>query len=157
MAKEFLSQRGVPFVEKRVDEDYNAAMEMVRVSQQQGVPVIVVDGQVVVGFDRPRLEKLLADAQAGRVPFGASIADAARILSRQGQIPVFGAYVGRVAPGSPAARAGLVPGDIITELNMRPIARADDVAAALAGLGRGARVSVVWTRGDRTLRSEVTL
>jgi len=157
MAKEFLSQRGVPYVEKLVDEDYNAAMEMVRVSQQQGVPVIVVDGQVVVGFDRPRLEQLLASARAGRVPFGASVADATKILSKQGQIPVFGAYVGKVAPSSPAARAGLQPGDIVTELNLRPITNAEDVAQALGGLGRGSRVSVVWTRGNQTLRSQVTL
>ena len=140
-----------------MDEDYNAAVEMVRISRQQGVPVIVVDGQVVVGFDRPRLEKLLADAQEGRVSFGASIADAAKILSGQGQIPVFGAYVGRVTPGSPAARAGLMPGDIITELNLRPITRADDVSTALAGLRRGARVSVIWVRRDQTLRTEITL
>lgn len=132
-------------------------MEMVRVSQQQGVPVIVVDGQVVVGFDRPRLESLLSGAAAGRVSFGASIADAATFLSKQGQIPVFGAYVGKVSPGSPAQRAGLAPGDVITQINVRPVARADDVAAALAGLRRGDRVSVVWTRGAQTLRSEVTL
>ncbi len=157
MAKEYLSQRGIPFTEKMVDEDYSAAMEMVRVSQQQGVPVIVVDGQVVVGFDRPRLDSLLSGAQAGRVSFGASIADAARILSKQGQIPVFGAYVGRVSPGSPAARAGLQPGDIITELNVRPISNAADVEAALAGLRRGSRLSVVWTRGGRDYRSEVSL
>ncbi len=157
MAKEFLSQRGVPYAEKRVDEDYNAAMEMVRISGQQGVPVIAVDGQVVVGFDRPRLEALLSTAQQGRASFGASVADAARILSKQGQLPVFGAYVGKVAPGSPAARAGLAPGDIVTELNLRPIRNAEDVSAALGSLKRGDRLSVVWLRGDRTLRSEVTL
>ena len=144
-------------MEKRVDEDYAAAVEMVKVSRQQGVPVVVIDGQVTVGFDRPRLEKLLADASSGRVPFGASVADAARILSRQGRIPVFGAYVGKVAPGSPAERAGLAPGDVITELNVRPITNAEGVATALAGLSRGARVAVAWTRDDRVLRSEVTL
>ncbi len=147
----------MPFVEKRVDEDYSAAMEMVRLSRQQGVPVIVVDGQVIIGFDRRRLEKLLADAETGKVSFGASVADAARILSRQGKLPVFGAYVGRVAPGSPAERAGLQPGDVVTEVNLRPIRNAEDVASALAGPGRGSRVSLVWLRDDRTLRAEVTL
>jgi serine protease Do len=138
---------------------------MVKVSGQRGVPVIVVDGQAVVGFDRPKLERLLAAGSAGgaqrqgggRVQFGASIADAATILRKQGQIPVFGAYVGRVSPGSPAERAGLQPGDVITELNLRPIARAEDVATALADLRPGGRVVVVFSRGDRTYRAETAV
>ena len=112
---------------------------------------------LTVGFEKARLEKLLADASSGKVPFGASVADAARILSRQGRIPIFGAYVGKVSPGSPAERAGLAPGDIITELNVRPVTNAEGVATALAALPRGARVAVVWTRADRVLRSEVSL
>jgi S1-C subfamily serine protease len=157
MAKEFLSRKGVPYVEKRVDEDYNAAMEMVRISQQQGVPVIVVDGQFVVGFDRPRLEALLGAATTGRPSFGASVADAARILSKQGQIPVFGAYVGKVAPGSPAERLGLAPGDIIVEMNVRPVTRAEDVSSALAAASPGSRIAVTWQRGDRRLSGQVSV
>jgi S1-C subfamily serine protease len=140
---------------------------MVKVSGQQGVPVIVVDGQVIVGFDRPRLEQLLASGGAAgsagarpagaRVQFGASIADAASILRKQGQIPILGAYVGRVAPGSPAEQAGLQSGDIITELNLRPIARAEDVSQALAGVRPGDRVVVVFLRGDREYRAEATV
>jgi glutaredoxin 3 len=157
MAKEFLSRKGVPYVEKRVDEDYEAALEMVRVSNQQGVPVIAIDGQVVVGFDRPRIEKLLADAATGKVSFGASVADASTILSRQGQIPVFGAYVGKVGPGSPAERLGLRPGDIIVEMNLRPVSRAEDVSTALAGLRRGDRLAVTWTRGEQRLSGQVSV
>ena len=136
-------------------------MEMVQASGQQGVPVIVVDGQVVVGFDRPRLEQLLASAARQTRPekaqFGASIADASSFLTKQGRIPIFGAYVGRVAPGSAAARAGLQPGDVITELNLRPVSRADDVSAALASLRPGDRVVVVWNRGDRSYRAETSV
>jgi S1-C subfamily serine protease len=137
---------------------------MVRVSGQQGVPVIVVDGQPVVGFDRPRLEQLIGSAagrpvgrSGARVQFGASIADAASIMRKQGRIPIFGAYVGRVSPGSPAARVGLQAGDIITELNLRPVTKADDVSAALAGLSPGGRVVVVYTRGDRPYRAETAV
>jgi S1-C subfamily serine protease len=80
---------------------------MVRKSGQQGVPVIAVDDQIVVGFDRPRLERLLASAKPTRPTFGAAVADAASYLAKRGQVPVFGALVGNVKPGSPAARIGL--------------------------------------------------
>ena len=91
-AKEFLSRQKVPFVEKNVAADRQAAMEMVRVSGQQGVPVITVDGQVVIGFDQPRLMQLLQQARQDRPKLGASIADAASQMS--------------VHPGIPAAGAG---------------------------------------------------
>ena len=45
-----------------VSRDRTAADEMVRLTGQLGVPVTVIDGQVVVGFDRPHLEQLLASA-----------------------------------------------------------------------------------------------
>lgn len=128
---------------------------MVRRSGQQGVPVIAVDDEVVVGFDRPRLERILAAAESGKPVFGAAIADASRITMRQGGVPVFGAYVGKVAPGSPAERAGLQPGDIITGLNLRPITNADTLEEALAALERGSLVRLTFARGNQTLSSEV--
>jgi len=42
-----------------VAEDPAAAAEMINASGQRGVPVIVIDGNVVVGFDRKRLGELL--------------------------------------------------------------------------------------------------
>ena len=162
------------FAEKDVSQDYQAAVEMIRKSGQQGIPVITIDDEVVVGFDRPRLERILAakgigqaNEQAGavgaegparprpRVVFGAAIADASRIMLQQGRVPVFGAYVGKVAPGSPAHRAGLQPGDIVTELNLRPITNAETMEQALAALDPGGIARLVFTRGDRALRSEV--
>ena len=56
--KEFLSQRGVPFTEKNVVED-EAAMEELSQLNLFTTPVILVDGEVVVGFDRKKLEALL--------------------------------------------------------------------------------------------------
>ena len=58
--KKFLSERGVKYAEYDVSRDRAAADEMVRLTGQMGVPVILVDGQVVVGFDRARLEHLLS-------------------------------------------------------------------------------------------------
>ena len=124
---------------------------MVARSRQQGVPVITVDDQVVVGFDRPRLERLLAAAPSRRVTFGAAVADAATYLAKRGQVPIFGALVGKVSPGSPAARAGLEPGDIITQIGLRPITNAEGVEKAIESIQSGARVPVTLTRGGQQL------
>ena len=57
--KEFLRQRNVPYQEKDVTKDYNAAMEMIRRSGQQGVPVTMAGDEVIVGFDQTRLARLV--------------------------------------------------------------------------------------------------
>jgi putative serine protease PepD len=86
-----------------------------------------------------------------------SVADASRIAVKQGQVPVFGAYVGKVRPGSPGERAGGGAGDIITQIGVRPIHSAADVEAALAGLQPGGRVPIIFQRGNQTLRAEALL
>lgn len=156
--KQMLAARGISFQEKDVSTDVAAAYEMVRISRQQTVvPVLSIDGQVVVGLDRPRLELLLNNAQNAKPTLGAAVADASRILMKRGAIPVFGAYVGKVAPGSPSAKLGLQPGDIITELNFRPIRNAADVQAAMDAAPAGGRCSVAFIRGERTLRADCLL
>ncbi len=59
MAKEFLSQRGVPFADHDVTKDRQALEEMIKVSGARSVPVIVACEQVMVGFDAARLEQAL--------------------------------------------------------------------------------------------------
>src|SRR5262249_53315951 len=153
----FLSQRGVPYTRIDVSADPRAAQEMVRRSGQQGVPVIAIDDQIVVGFDRPRLERLLAGARPARPSFGASVADASSYLAKRGQVPVFGAFVGKVRPGSPAARIGLEPGDIITQIGLRPITSAEGVEQAFANAQPGARLPVTFTRGAQSVTREAVL
>jgi len=58
-AKEFFTQNKVAFIEKDVVVDLQARDAMVKKSGQLGVPVIDVDGNIVIGFDRRKLEKLL--------------------------------------------------------------------------------------------------
>ena len=56
--KEFLSQRGIEFTERDVAQDESALADL----EQLGVfttPVTVIAGEVVVGFDRLQLERLL--------------------------------------------------------------------------------------------------
>jgi len=57
MTKEFLSQKGVPYVERNVIEDETAMGELEKLGFLT-TPVIVIDGEVVVGFDRKKLEEL---------------------------------------------------------------------------------------------------
>ena len=58
-AKEFLKQNKIKFAEINVAEDQKAAEDMIEKSGQMGVPVIDVDGQIIIGFDKPKLEKAL--------------------------------------------------------------------------------------------------
>jgi S1-C subfamily serine protease len=130
---------------------------MVRLTGQLGVPVIVIDGQAVIGFDRARLEQLLASGGGQRPHLGLKVADASKVALRTGGVPVFGALVGAVAPGSPGERAGLRNGDIITELNLRPIRGVDDLERALGELTPGSRAMIVYLRGQGTLRAEIVV
>ncbi len=156
-AKAYFRQKGVPYTEKDVSVDRQAAYEMVRMTQQQGVPVIRIGNEVIIGFDRRRIEKVLASAFAGKPTLGVAVADSSRIALEHGVVPIFGAYVGRVAPGSAGERAGLRPRDIITEVNMRPVRNAEDLEKAMEDMASGGRVSLVWVRGQETQRAEVSL
>ncbi|KPL82300.1 glutaredoxin [Thermanaerothrix daxensis] len=59
MAKRYLRERGIKFRDVDVSRDAAAARDMVRRSGQQGVPVIDINGKIVVGFDRPKIDRLL--------------------------------------------------------------------------------------------------
>ena len=155
-AKRFLAERGVEFTEYDVSVDRSAVGEVVSLTGQMGVPVIVVGGEAVIGFDRARLEQLLVSGGDGHRPrFGLKVADASRIAQKVGAVPVFGALVGAVAPASLGEKAGLRSGDIITEINMRPIHNADDLEQALTNLTPGSKASIVFLRGEKNLRAEI--
>ena len=156
--KDFLSQRGVKFTEYDVSADRTAAAEMARKSGQTGVPVITVGDQVIVGFDRSRLEQLLASRNKGqRLRFGLQIADAIRVAKTEGVTPVSGAFVGRVTPASPGENAGIRNGDIITRVNSQSIRNADDLENALSTLSKGNQAMITILREERTIKSEVVI
>ena len=60
MAKEFLSQKGYAFTEYDVTKDRAALDEMVKISGARSVPDISACSEVMVGFDRTRLEQMLS-------------------------------------------------------------------------------------------------
>ena len=59
MLKDYLKENNISFEDIDVGRDMNAAMEMIRISGQQGVPVAEINGSVVVGFDQRRISGLL--------------------------------------------------------------------------------------------------
>lgn len=59
MAKEFFKKNNIQYTEKDVATDEKAREEMVEKSHQLGVPVIDIDGDIIVGFDRAALEEAL--------------------------------------------------------------------------------------------------
>jgi glutaredoxin len=63
MAKEYLSQKGYKFTDYDVTKDRAALDEMVKISGARSVPVISACSEVMVGFDRTRLEQMLSCIQ----------------------------------------------------------------------------------------------
>jgi glutaredoxin 3 len=59
IAKDHLKTSGISFEDVDVATDMVRAKEMVEKSGQYGVPVIDIDGEIVVGFDRARIDSLL--------------------------------------------------------------------------------------------------
>ena len=59
MAKAFFTENNIAYTEKNVAQDKSAMEEAVQKSGQMGVPVIDVDGQILVGFDKKKLSELL--------------------------------------------------------------------------------------------------
>lgn len=59
VAKDFFRSEHVAFTEYNVASDQRKADEMVRKSGQMGVPVIDVNGKIIVGFNKPEIEKAL--------------------------------------------------------------------------------------------------
>ncbi len=58
--KEWLNAHKVKYTVKDVDKDSKIAEELVRKSGQTGIPVTEIDGEIIVGYDVPRLSKALS-------------------------------------------------------------------------------------------------
>lgn len=57
--KEFLKEHGIEFEDIDVSTNEEAAKEMIEKSGQMGVPVVEIDGQIVIGFDKEKICQLL--------------------------------------------------------------------------------------------------
>ncbi|MDT8715646.1 glutathione S-transferase N-terminal domain-containing protein [Clostridium sp. 19966] len=59
-AKAYLKEKGVEYKEVNVSQDRQAAMEMINKSGQRGVPVLDIDGNIVVGFDKAAIDEYIS-------------------------------------------------------------------------------------------------
>ena len=59
MAKDYLTKNNITFVDKNVAEDRVAAKEMIERTGQRGVPVIDIDGTIIVGFNQSEINQAL--------------------------------------------------------------------------------------------------
>lgn len=58
-AKNYLKSKGIEFQELNVQDDMAAREEMVKKSKQMGVPVLDVNGTVIIGFDKAAIDTAL--------------------------------------------------------------------------------------------------
>lgn len=57
--KEYLKSKNIEFIDSDVSVNEKDLDEMVKISGQMGVPVVDIDGEVVIGFDKQRIDELL--------------------------------------------------------------------------------------------------
>ena len=57
MAKAYFDQKGVTYVEKNVQSDLVAQEEMIKKSGQLGVPVLDIEGTIIIGFDKSAINE----------------------------------------------------------------------------------------------------
>ncbi|HEY8447679.1 MAG TPA: glutaredoxin domain-containing protein [Thermomicrobiales bacterium] len=154
-AKEFLRRHNVPFVEKNVARDYSAAIEMIRRSGQQAVPVIATENEVIVGFDQVRLARI-AERYAGpkRPPLGLLAANAEDYFARHPEAAAAfppgtkGVYVGEVRPDSVAEKSGIRPGDVITVVAGKRVRNMSALDSIIDAVKAGESITVRYLRGS---------
>lgn len=59
-AKNYFTKMGVEYEERNVEQKPEYAVESVQKSGQRGIPVIDINGKIIVGFDRPAIDAALA-------------------------------------------------------------------------------------------------
>jgi len=59
MTKDFLTEKGIPFTDYNVAADLEKRQEMVTRSGQMGVPVIFIDDEMIIGFDKDKIVSVL--------------------------------------------------------------------------------------------------
>ncbi len=57
--KDYLKKIGMPFVEYNLDKNPKYVQEVIRLTHQTGVPVVVLKGRKIIGFDKKKIDETL--------------------------------------------------------------------------------------------------
>lgn len=60
VAKNYLKSKNIQFEDLDVSRNRDAAMEMIQKSGQRGVPVVDINGTIIIGFDQKSIDRLLS-------------------------------------------------------------------------------------------------
>jgi serine protease Do len=122
------------------------------------------DGNIGLGFAIPSnmarsvMDQLIKTGHVRRAKLGVTVQRITPDMAAALNLPsAHGALVGTVEDGSPAARAGLKQGDVITQYNGKPIADSNQLRNSIAGTAPGSNVTLQVLRNGRTENVEARL
>jgi membrane-associated protease RseP (regulator of RpoE activity) len=150
----YLQQRGLPFTTRDVLSDPSASAVLFGRLGRVVVPVVQVGERMLVGYDPVQLARFLPQESEERsVSFGAAVRTVSSETARAYGLPAaYGVEVGRVNEGSPAAAAGIQPGDLITQIGPYTLqGGADQFRMALAARRPGDTMTLTVRRGTEDL------
>jgi serine protease Do len=127
-----------------------------------GINVATTRGADNIGFAipvntlKPILETFLAEGKIIRPYLGVEYSIITKEIAQIRRLPE-GAFVGRVVNGSPAKKAGLERGDVITKFDGKSLSVGDSLAKLIREKKVGDKIEVILDRGGKELRVTVTL
>ena len=127
----FLEQRGIAYTVRDVTTDPSASAVLFGRLGRVVVPVIQQGDRLLVGYDPLQLARFLPPQAGGgdapAVSFGAAVRSVSAEVARERGLPwTYGVEVGSVRQGTPAHRAGISAGDIITAIGAYTLAGGAD-------------------------------
>jgi glutaredoxin len=148
----YLDQRNLTYTTRDVTSDPSATAILFGRLGRVAVPALLIGERLIVGFDPVQLSRYLPRSpdDGPGVSFGAAVRDVTVDVAREHHLPAaFGVEVGTVRDGSPAAAAGVRPGDIITAIGPYTITGgADQFRTAVSARRPGDSMTItVWRDG----------
>jgi serine protease Do len=155
----YLDQRGLQYTTRDVLSDPSATAILFGRLGRVVVPVVQVGERLLVGSDPVQLARFLPREEPGEpgVSFGAAVRSVnPEIAAAKGLPATYGVEVGSVHEGSPAAAAGILPGDIITSVGGYTITGgADQFRRAVSVRRPGDSMQLSVVRGAETIEVAV--